>query len=204
QHNATVLTGGQVRQIRVDRRRAKGVEFEYRGRLMRVESTGEVVVSLGAFHTPKLLMQSGVGEELELKRLGIPVVQPLPGVGQGLHDHLAVGLVFENTEQLPPASARSQTACFWKTHPMLDAPNFHAWTRQGAMVTPENAARAPPPSGCWSMVIGMRPRSRGAIRLTGSDPSAPVTIDANHLSDPDDLPDLQHGLSMAREIGRSV
>src|SRR5215813_47029 len=161
QPNVTVLTGALVRQIRFEQRRATGVEFEYRGRLMRVESTCEVVVSLGAFHTPKLLMQSGVGEELELKRFGIPVVQPLPGVGQGLHDHLAVGLIFENTEQLPPASARSQTACFWKTDPTLDAPNFHAWTRQGAMVTPENAAWVSLPCGCWSMVLGMRPRSRG-------------------------------------------
>jgi len=50
----------------------------------------------------------------------------------------------------------------------------------------------------------MRPRSRGAIHLTGSDPSAPVAIDANPLSDPDDLRDLQRGLSMARDIGRSV
>jgi choline dehydrogenase len=50
----------------------------------------------------------------------------------------------------------------------------------------------------------MRPKSRGAIRLTGPDPSNPVSIDANYLSDPQDLKDLMTGVSTAREIGNST
>jgi choline dehydrogenase len=49
----------------------------------------------------------------------------------------------------------------------------------------------------------MRPKSRGIIHLTGSDPADPVSIDANYLGDPQDLKDLTVGLSMAREIGNS-
>jgi choline dehydrogenase len=33
----------------------------------------EVVLSLGAIHTPKVLMQSGIGDETELKRFGHPM-----------------------------------------------------------------------------------------------------------------------------------
>jgi choline dehydrogenase len=50
----------------------------------------------------------------------------------------------------------------------------------------------------------MRPKSRGAIRLTGPDPYDPVRIDANYLGDPQDLQDLMTGLSTAREIGNSI
>src|SRR5262249_26848295 len=89
QPNVTVLTGALARRIRFDGRRATGVEFEFRGQRMHAEATQEIVLSLGAIHTPKLLMQSGVGDEPALRRLGIPVVHSLPGVGQGLHDHVA-------------------------------------------------------------------------------------------------------------------
>ena len=61
----------------------------------------EVVLSLGAIHTPKLLMQSGVGDRSELQRHGIPVVHHLPGVGQNLQDHPAFGLMWEYPVPLP-------------------------------------------------------------------------------------------------------
>jgi len=49
----------------------------------------------------------------------------------------------------------------------------------------------------------MRPTSRGKICLAGSDPTAPVRIDANYLGDPQDIKDLVAGLRVAREIGNS-
>jgi choline dehydrogenase len=55
----------------------------------------EVILSLGAIQTPKVLMQSGVGDQLELQRLGIPVVQHLPGVGQNFQDHPGIGCIWE-------------------------------------------------------------------------------------------------------------
>jgi choline dehydrogenase-like flavoprotein len=46
----------------------------------------EVIISGGTFNTPQLLKLSGIGSEVELKKLGIPVVVNLPGVGQNLQD----------------------------------------------------------------------------------------------------------------------
>lgn len=43
-------------------------------------------MSLSAIHTPKVLVQSGVGDERELQRHGITVEQHLPGVGRNLQD----------------------------------------------------------------------------------------------------------------------
>jgi len=203
QPNVTVLTGAVARRVGFEGRRATSIEFEHRGRIIKVQAGRDIVLSLGAIHTPKLLMQSGVGDEAELKRFGIPVVQALPGVGRGLHDHVSFGLVFENAEHLPPAAPRSQTTCFWKTDATLEAPNFHASAWQGATVTPENAARLNPPGNAWTMVVGMRPRSRGSVRLTGSEASAPVKIEANFLAEPADLRELMSGLCTARDIARS-
>ena len=149
-------------------------------------------------------MQSGIGDEAELKRVNIPVLQALPGVGRNLNDHPAFGCIWENTDQALPNVPRSQTACFWKTDAALDAPNFYAYSHQGPDVTPENAVRFQPPAASWSLAVGMRPKSRGAIHLTGPDPADPVRIDANYLGDPQDLNDLVAGLSMAREIGNSA
>lgn len=50
----------------------------------------EVIISAGALDTPKLLMISGIGSREELDKHGIESVHHLPGVGQGLKDHLYV------------------------------------------------------------------------------------------------------------------
>jgi choline dehydrogenase len=181
-----------------------GVEVLWQGKTRRVEAGREVVVSLGAVQTPKLPMQSGIGDEAELRRVGVPILQALPGVGRNQHDHVAFGCVWESTDDTLPRVPRSQTACFWKTDGGLDAPNFYAYARRGPEVTAENAVRFNPPAASWSLIIGKRPKSRGAIHVTGPNPTDPVRIDANYLDDPQDLTDLAAGVSVAREIGNSA
>jgi choline dehydrogenase len=203
QPNITVLTGALSARIQFAGNRATGIEFLYNGQAVRAQATLEVILSLGAIHTPKLLMQSGIGDEMELKSAGITVLHALPGVGRNLHDHVAFGCVWENAGKLSPRIPRSQTSCFWKTRAALEAPNFYVYSHGGPDFTPENAARFKPPAACWSLSGGMRPQSRGIIHLTGSDPTDPVSIEANYLGDAQDLRDLLAGLSLAREIGNS-
>ncbi|KAK5660446.1 hypothetical protein OQA88_12991 [Cercophora sp. LCS_1] len=49
-------------------------------------ATKEVILSAGVFHSPQLLLLSGIGPQAKLQSLGIPVVADLPGVGQNLQD----------------------------------------------------------------------------------------------------------------------
>jgi len=202
--NLTVLTGALAGRIRFAGNRATGIEFLYNGITVCAQATQEVILSLGAIHTPKLLMQSGIGDEMELRSAGITVLHVLPGVGRNLHDHVAFGCVWENSGRPAPKIPRSQTSCFWKTRTELEAPNFYVYSHGGPDFTPENAARFKPPASCWSLSGGMRPNSRGIIHLTGSDPADPVSIHANYLGEPQDLKDLIAGLRMAREIGNST
>nr|WP_205633586.1 GMC oxidoreductase [Labilithrix luteola] len=203
QPNLTVLTGALVTRILFEQRRATGVEFSYKGKVLHAEARLEVILSLGAIQTPKLLMQSGIGDQAELGKFDIPVLQNLTGVGRNLHDHVALGCVWEATEKPLPTAPRGQAACFWKTDPARSAPNIFTYARRGAWVTRENEPQFRPPASAWSLAIGMRPASRGAIHLTGPNASDPLEIQANYLADPRDLKDLMTGIGQAREIGNA-
>jgi choline dehydrogenase len=203
--NLTVLTQALVIRLTLDGRRATGVEFSYGGKTHRVRAALEVVLSLGAINTPKVLMQSGIGDEVELRRLGIPVLQHLAGVGQNLQDHPAFGCIWEYQEALPPHNAMSEATFFWKSDPALDTPDLQTCQAELPICTPEAAARFTPPEHGWTLLGGVvRPKSRGQIRLTGADPRAPVQIESNFLSHPDDLKALIANVEISREIGNSA
>src|SRR5262249_15195575 len=131
QPNITVLTGALAARILFDGRRATGIVFHYQGNALRVEATPEVILSIGAIHTPKMLMQSGIGDEAELTKAGITVLHALPGVGRNLHDHVSFGCVWENAGKPSSQIPRSQTSCFWKTRAALEAPNFYVYSHGG-------------------------------------------------------------------------
>jgi choline dehydrogenase len=203
QENLTVITGATVTRLLFEKLQATGVQCRYQGHTLSLRASREVVLSLGAVNTPKLLMQSGIGNETELKALDIPVILDLPGVGRNLHDHVAFGCVWATDDETLPPIPRSQTACFWKSDANLDSPNFYTYARRGPAITPENAEHFPMPANCWSLMVGMRPKSRGSVHLTGRDADAPMRIDTGYLRDPGDLDDLVAGVAMAREIGNA-
>lgn len=75
-------------------KRAYGVEYYKNKRRYTATVTKEVILSAGAFHSPQLLMLSGIGPRDQLRRFGIPVLQDLP-VGRKLYDHLSfMGLTY--------------------------------------------------------------------------------------------------------------
>ncbi|CAB3767095.1 GMC family oxidoreductase [Paraburkholderia solisilvae] len=206
QPNVTVLTGALVTRILFDGLRATGVEFVRDGVTHRVEAACEVVLSLGAIHTPKLLMQSGIGDPGELRNAKVALRHALSGVGRNLHDHIAFGCIWGAPDGLPPVPPRSQTSCFWASRPEEnDGPDIYAYSRRGSVsATVQNAQRFAIPDSAWSLVLGMRPQSRGTVRLSGPNPSDPVAIDTNYLGNPEDLERLLAGLRMAREIGQAA
>jgi choline dehydrogenase-like flavoprotein len=80
--NLTVLSHALVTRVLVSGSRASAVEISYRHTTLVIEADMEVVLSLGTVNTPKVLMLSGIGDEDELKGLGVPLRQNLRGVGQ--------------------------------------------------------------------------------------------------------------------------
>lgn len=67
-----------------DSKKATGVRVSSSGQEYVLSASREVVVSAGAFHSPQLLMVSGIGPSEQLEKYDIPVISDLPGVGQGM------------------------------------------------------------------------------------------------------------------------
>jgi choline dehydrogenase len=206
--NLTVLTGALVTLLTFDpyeRNRVTGVEFSHDGQIHRVGAGSEVVLSLGAIHTPKVLMQSGIGEQTELQRFGIPVLQHLPGVGQNLQDHPGFGCVWEYQRPLTPRNTGCEATYFWKSDPALDTPDLQTCQGEFPFSSAETAARFDLPEFGWALFGGVvRPKSRGRICLTGPDPTDPVQIEADMLSHPDDPKAAIACVELCREIGNSA
>ncbi len=80
--NLTVTTGALVTRLLFEGTCAVGVEYLYEGNLHQVRVNQEVILSAGAFDSPKLLMLSGIGNAAHLQAMEISVVVDLPGVGQ--------------------------------------------------------------------------------------------------------------------------
>jgi choline dehydrogenase len=203
--NLTVLTHALVSRVTFQGKRATGVECIYNGNTHRISAGHEVVLSLGAIHTPKVLMQSGIGDQAEQKRLGISVVQHLPGVGQNFQDHFGIGCIWEYQQALAPRNNAGEATFFWKSDPRLDTPDMQTCQAEMPLAAKEMLARYNVPAGSWSMFGGIvRPKSRGRIRLTGSSPMDPVQIETNMMSHPDDLRAAIACVQLCREIGNSA
>jgi choline dehydrogenase len=202
--NLTVLTDALVTRVIVENHRATGVEIAHDGKLLQINAGSEVILSLGAINTPKVLMLSGIGDSAELRRLGIPIVQNLPGVGQNFQDHFGIGCVWEYQQPLAPRNNTGEATFFWKSDSSIDTPDLQTCQVEVPVCSAETAAKFNPPPACWTLFGGVvRPKSRGQIRLTGPNPNDPVQIEANTLSHPDDLKAAVACVELCREIGNS-
>jgi choline dehydrogenase-like flavoprotein len=202
--NLTVLSNALVRRVIIDRNRATAVEVSYRDEVRKFLAGTEIVLSMGAFHSPKALMLSGVGDQDRLRPLGIPIEQHLPGVGRNFHDHLGFSCMWEVSTG-HPADQPGDAVMFWPSQDGLDEPDLFAC--QGALLiaSPENIVRFDLPDAGWTMVGALtQPKSRGRVELTGPDPDQPVRVAENGLSHPEDVRLAVKCVEGMRAVGNSA
>jgi choline dehydrogenase len=203
QRNLTVLTRTLVTRVMFERNRAVGVEAVTGGRRVRFRAAREVVLSLGAVQTPKVLMQSGIGPARHLESLGIGVLEDLPGVGANLGDHLLFGCVGEAGARELPSPARTQAVCFWGADGHAELPRFFMYSVAMAFMTPEAEARYGKPESAFTLLVGMSLRSRGSVRLAGADPASAPVIETGYFDEPDDLRDAVEAYRFAETIAHA-
>src|SRR4029077_16532705 len=97
------------------------------GKVEHVRAGSEVVLSLGAIQTPKILMQSGIGDTEQLRSFGIGVVQHLPGVGANVQEHVLLGgCVWEYARPDQLRGSSGEATFFAKSDPALATPDLQA------------------------------------------------------------------------------
>ncbi|KAM0708511.1 hypothetical protein Q7P35_005163 [Cladosporium inversicolor] len=91
--NLHVFSATKAKQIIFSGKRATGVRVSsgILGFPKTINARKEVIVSGGAFHSPQLLMVSGIGPSATLQKFGITPVSVLQGVGQNMWDHIFFG-----------------------------------------------------------------------------------------------------------------
>ena len=221
--NLTVITQAQATRLRLDGRRAVGVEARVRGKNAYVSARREVILASGAIGSPQLLQLSGIGPGALLQEHGIPVVHALEGVGGNLQDHLQVRLAFKvkNTRTVneqansllgrigmgieyflfkrgPLTMAPSQLGAFAKSDPALETPDLQ-YHVQPLSLEKFGDPLHPFPAFTAS-VANLRPESRGTVRITSPDPFAAPSIRPNYLSTPNDRRIAAEAIRLTRRI----
>jgi choline dehydrogenase-like flavoprotein len=221
-HNLRVETRARALRLLFEGRRAIGAEIAMGGRKVIFRARREVVLSLGAYGSPHLLMLSGIGDAEALRKLGIAGIAHLPAVGANLHDHPDATLGYRSRSldlfgvswrggwrlireiaryrrerRGMVASNFAETGAFLKTRPDLEAPDVQL---HFVVAIVENHARTVRLGhGMTCHFCALRPKSRGFVKLASADPLAAPVIDPDMLGDAR-LETLVAGFKLTRRL----
>ena len=223
--NIALEIEAEVERIHFDGLKATGVAWRRHGQARTARATRAVVLCAGTLASPKILMQSGVGPAAHLREAGVDVVHDLPGVGRNYQDHLQVLNYYRSRR---PISLTGQdkglnalrNGLQWMlfrtgllTSNVAEACLFADSDGDGRadlqihsfpVFVPDHERAPPEGHGLTIGACDVRPRSRGELRLAGPDPSTPVKLFSNALSDERDIASLVRGLRLSRRIARAA
>lgn len=224
--NLVIKTAAQASQVVFEGIKAVGVKYfapQQPQQHQLVRARREVIVSAGAFNTPKLLQLSGIGEAAHLQSMGIAVLQNLAGVGKNLSDHYSVRMVAkaqnaETLNELARGYRLSREILRWvckKPSILSLSPSLvHFFAKSDATLKQPDLQGVFTPASYRDGYVGQldnysgmtagiwqhRPKSRGFVRINSLDPLVAPTIQPNYLSDEEDQAVLVRGIKLTRDI----
>jgi choline dehydrogenase len=206
-------------------KRATSVAYRQKGGAeIKAAARCEVILTAGAFGTPKVLMLSGVGPGAHLQEHGIDVVGDAREVGANFQDHISapvwgrlkdpVGLL--GHEKGPKGLKHFLEWIFFKkgllTSNIVESGGFFDLDGDGRpdvqfhfmpLIRGETAQKTPQVHGVTVQPNLLECKSRGEIRLRSRNPADTPLFKGNYLSDPEDMATLLRGLRFARRILKS-
>lgn len=199
--NLKVELQAPVARIDLEGNRAVGVTYLRNGQEETVRAGREVIVSAGAFASPKLLMLSGIGPADQLRAHGITVQADLPGVGQNLQDHLQLPVVYFSKVELPATKTLCGNILFQKTRTGMgmESPDLQM-IFSPTVPGPLAAVLQFPRPVCIFIPILVRPFSRGEIRLRSANPLDLAIVDPHYLECDADVQTLVKGVELVRRL----
>ena len=220
--NLDILTGATVHRVILEGRRAAAVEFSAGNDRRTARTRREVVLSAGAIGSPHLLELSGIGRGGVLRDIGVPVVQEIAEVGEGLQDHLQARAVYRSTQPTlndevnnpvrkmmmgldyimfrrgPMSMGASQACIFARTHPSMEQPDVQFHIQPLSADKPGDGLHRY--SAFTASVCQLRPESRGRIVPKSADPRTAPGIYPNYLSARTDQETLVAGMKLSRRL----
>ena len=222
--NLEVVTGATATRVDIADRRARGVTFQRAdGTAQRASARASVILTAGALATPKLLMLSGVGPADHLSEIGIAAIVDSPGVGANFQDHLEVGVYGRTRAAMSMLGHdRGWRALRHGAEYALFRSGLLASTvvESGGFFDTTGAGRPDVQFHVLPVLVGdverapfeghgislnpcyLRPKARGRVTLRSADPSTPIHLTTNALSERDDVDTLIRGVRLARRILR--
>ena len=221
--NLDVVTDTHVRRILFEGKAAVGLELQSRSSVRSWRAQREIIVAGGAFHSPHLLLNSGIGDAEELHALGISPVHDLPAVGHHLRDHPAVPLAMETDDSTsyalsartlprsaaqiaqyflkrtgPLASNLFETNAYIRSQPQYDRPDLQLVFQPAR----RNTRPFPIPlgHGFAASIVCLYPLSTGRVRIAGPDPLSAPLIDPCLGAEQADIDKLLAGFRLARRV----
>jgi choline dehydrogenase len=221
--NLTVLTDAMVRKVRFQGKTAEGIEFVKDGAVRFAAAKRETILAAGAIGSPQLLQLSGIGPGELLRKMQIPVVHELKGVGENLHDHLQIRMQFKVRDcktlngvanRLTGKAMMALEYLLFRTGPLTMPPSqLGAFARSdAAQPTPNIEWHVQPLSldkfgdplhafpAITPSVCNLRPSSRGWVRIRSADPAQHPEIRLNYLSTEEDRKIAIDGMRFTRRI----
>jgi choline dehydrogenase-like flavoprotein len=191
-----------VTRIVVERGRAVGVRCEFEGNEQEFRTEGEVILSAGAFESPRLLMLSGIGPADDLPEHGIRPIVDLPGVGQNLQDHLMVLTYWPARKSTGASNFIAEAGLFVHAEdPSADAlPDLQYHFLAGMVGLAADPFKEPNFLFCPTVC---HPQSRGDLRLRSAHPQDSLLIRPNYLGRDADFEVVVKGLELARELANT-
>ncbi|MGW8482854.1 GMC family oxidoreductase [Microbacterium sp. NPDC055903] len=196
----TVTTGALVHRVVIEDGRAVGVEYSAGGMTHQARAEKEVILSGGAIGSPKILLLSGIGPAADLEALGIPVVADVPGVGENLHDHLLVSVIYEANAPVPAGRNNLLESQLFARSSAWDGPAPDLQPLFIHLPYPTDGGAVPEHG--YTIAAGIvRPYSRGTLKLASADAAAAPLVDPNIFADERDLEAMVDAVILSREIG---
>ncbi|GAM90948.1 hypothetical protein ANO11243_089950 [Dothideomycetidae sp. 11243] len=212
--NLTILTDAWVSKINTSGDKVTGVNITLKdGSKHTLSPKLETILCAGAVDTPRLMLLSGLGPAQELSKLGVKPVADIPGVGENLLDHPESIIIWELTRPVPPNQTtmdsdagiflrRERTNAAGSDGDVVDI-MMHCYQIPFCLNTTRLGYDEPVDAFCMTPNIP-RPRSRGKLYLTSSDPTVKPALDFRYFTDPEgyDAATIVAGLRAAREVAK--
>ncbi len=223
--NLAVKHDALVSRVIFSGKRANGVAYRQKGgNEVAASARREVILTAGAFGSPKVLMLSGIGPAAHLRAQGIAVLGDAPEVGANFQDHISTPVWGRLKEPVGLLGHEKGVKGFrhlleWMlfrkgllTSNIVESGGFFDLDGDGRpdvqfhfmpLIRGETAQKTPQFHGVTVQPNLLECKSRGEIRLRSRNPADLPVFKGNYLSDPEDLACLLRGVRFARRILKS-